>query len=148
MLREAPADLQLGRYSPRGPQVTALVPSMSPRNRVAIGSLGVPLWYLLVFGVSCCSHWFRSQGPMWVTSGAPGCALLGLPGPTDSQLLSLPLVRGGGSGDLPWVHPPEVLSQPSLLPTSVSTWHLSGSLHAKPGEAWNGDPVHKLDAGT
>ena len=33
-------------------------------------------------------------------------------------------------------------------PTSVSTWHFSGSLHAKPGEAWNGDPVHKLDTGT
>lgn len=121
-LREAPADLQLGRYSPRGPQVTALVPSMSPRNSVAIGSLGVPLWYLLVFGVSCCSHWFSPKVPCGllppnrVTCGAPGCALLGLPGPADSQLLSLPLVRGGGSGDLPWVHPPEVLSQPSLLP--------------------------------
>ena len=42
----------------------------------------------------------------------------------------------------------EFLSHPSPLPTSVSAWCFSGSLHAEPGEASNEDPVHRLDPGT
>lgn len=64
-----------------------------------------------------------------VTSGAPGCALLGLPGPADSQLLSLPLARGGGSENVPWATILEFLSQPSPLLTSEPAWCFSGSLH-------------------
>ena len=107
-LPEAPADLQFGRYSPRGSQVAALVPSASPRIAWLSG-----LW---------ASHLVVCSGPKVpcglllqtrVTSGD----LLGLPGPADSQLLSLHLARGGRSENVPWAR------HTGIPLSSISTSH-------------------------
>ena len=122
--QEAPADLQFGHHSPHGPQVAALVPSVSPGIAWPSGHwafhLGSVFWSQVPCGLL-----LRTR----VTSGAPACALWASQGlrTLSCFLCLLPEAVGQRTCLGPTIL--EFLSQPSPLLTSEPAWCFNGSLH-------------------